>query len=223
MLLLPEQVQREYDEGKDDTSSSAHVRSKRRQASPQPSASPSPVKDASANTASPPAESELSAPVSLTKPIGIYEIPPVEDPLLSFMTNLMMTSGKKATARHHVSDMLGLLAQRTGSKDPMAAVRQAVRAASPDVRISQQKRGAKSVSVPIALGERQKVRQGIMWILQASDKRSSESAGGSKQFGKRVALEIEAILNGNSEVLKKKDQLHAAATVNRANVAIGRQ
>lgn len=222
MLSIAEQVQREYDEGKDDTSSSAPVRPKRLQASP-PSTSSTSAKDASANAASPPAESELPTTVSLTKPVGIYEIPPVEDPLLSFMTNLMMTSGKKATARHHVSDMLGLLAQRTGSKDPMAAVRQAVRAASPDVRISQQKRGAKSVSVPIALGERQKVRQGIMWILQASDKRSSESAGGSKQFGKRVALEIEAILNGNSEVLKKKDQLHAAATVNRANVAIGRQ
>lgn len=91
---------------------------------------------------------------------------------------------------------------------------------SPSVRLAQQKKGGKQVSVPLPLGERQRVRQAISWILDASDKRKNPTAGGSKQFGERVAFELEAVLNGSSEVLKRKEQLHTTATVNRANAMV---
>ena len=84
--------------------------------------------------------------------------------------------------------------------------------------MAQQKRGGKSIAVPLALGERQRVHQSISWILDASDKRKNPNAGGSKRFGERVALEVEAVLNGTSEALKRKEQLHSVATVNRANI-----
>lgn len=84
--------------------------------------------------------------------------------------------------------------------------------------MTQQKRMGKAIAVPIALGERQSVHKAIEWILEASDKRKNPNSGGSKKFGERVALELEAILNGTSDVLKKKEQLHIMATVNRSNV-----
>jgi len=146
-----------------------------------------------------------------------YEIAPLEDPLVAFMTNLMMRDGKKATARKHVSTVLETLRKKSSSP-PLPILKEAIRLASPYIRIAQQKNRAKNVSVPLSLGERQRVHRAIRWILDASDKRTNPNAGGSKVFGERVALEIEAVLNGSSEVLKKKEQLHTMATVNRANV-----
>lgn len=128
-----------------------------------------------------------------------------------------MKDGKKTRARKHVSDMLYTLRLRSSAL-PMQQLREAIRIAAPAIRLTQQKKGGKQVAVPIALGERQKVHKAIQWILEASDKRKNPNAGGSKKFGERVALEIEAVLSGSSDVLKKKEQLHATATVSRANV-----
>lgn len=104
----------------------------------------------------------------------------------------------------------------------MPLLRESIRLAAPGIRITQQKKGGKQVAVPRALNERQRVHKAISWILEASNKRKNPNAGGSKKFGERVALEIEAVLNGTSDVLKKKEQLHAMATVNRANVTVPR-
>jgi len=149
------------------------------------------------------------------------EVPPAEEPLISFLTNLMMKDGKKATARKHVSLVLSTLRLRT-SQDPMPLLREAIKLAAPGIRMTQQKRGGKQVGVPRALNERQRVHKAVSWILDASDKRKNPNAGGSKKFGERVAIEVEAVLNGTSDVLKKKEQLHAMATVQRANVVTPR-
>lgn len=164
--------------------------------------------------------SALATPEPPQKVEKTIEIPLLEDPLITFLTNLMMKDGKKARARNHVSTLLSTLRQRSSAL-PMAQLREAIRLASPSIRLTQQKRGGKQVAVPIALGERQRVHKAIDWILDASDKRKNPNAGGSKVFGERVALEIEAVLNGTSEVLKKKEQLHATGTVSRANVNAG--
>lgn len=163
--------------------------------------------------------SESLPPALAEEPLHVpktYQIPPPEDPLLGFLTNLMMKDGKKATARKHVALVLETLRLRS-SQHPLPLLREAIRISSPNVRLAQQKKGGKQVSVPIPLGERQRVRQAIAWILDASDKRKNPNAGGSKKFGERVAMEIEAVMNGSSEVLKRKEQLHNTATVNRAN------
>jgi small subunit ribosomal protein S7 len=132
----------------------------------------------------------------------------------------MMKDGKKVRARKHVSLLLSTLRLHSSAL-PMDQLREAIRLAAPNVRLTQQKKGGKQVAVPIALGERQKVHKAIVWIIEASDKRKKVSTGGSKAFGERVALEIEAVLQGTSDVLKKKEQLHATATVSRANVNVG--
>ena len=170
-------------------------------------------------SAAPSPSSESLPPALAEEPLHVpktYQIPPPEDPLLGFLTNLMMKDGKKATARKHVALVLETLRLRS-SQHPLSLLREAIRISSPNVRLAQQKKGGKQVSVPIPLGERQRVRQAIAWILDASDKRKNPNAGGSKKFGERVAMEIEAVMNGSSEVLKRKEQLHNTATVNRAN------
>lgn len=146
-----------------------------------------------------------------------YEIPPLEDPLLAFLTNMMMTDGKKAVARGHVALMLSTLRHRS-SAQPLPQLREAIRLVAPNIRMAKLKKGSKQVSVPRPLGERQRVRQAIVWILDASDKRKNPVAGGSRKFGERVALEVEAILNGTSTIFKTRNDLHQTATVNRANV-----
>lgn len=160
---------------------------------------------------------------SRATPVRRHLIPPLQDPLLEFLTNLMMKDGKKETARKHVSLVLTTLRLRSAS-DPVALVKEAVDIASPSVKMAQFKKGgAKGVAVPLALNMRQKQKKAIDWILDASDKRQNPAAGGSKKFGERVAYEMEAVLNGTSDVLKKKEQLHNSATVSRANVLKERQ
>lgn len=169
----------------------------------------------------PSSSSSSSLPATLVPASKTYLIPPPEDPLLGFLTNLMMKDGKKATARKHVALLLETLRLRM-SQHPVPILKEAIRITSPSVRLAQQKKGGKQVAVPLPLGERQRVRQAISWILDASDKRKSPGPGGSKRFGERVAIEIEAIMSGTSEVLKRKEQLHTTATINRANAMVRR-
>ena len=96
----------------------------------------------------------------------------------------------------------------------MPIVQQAILDASPAVKCLRQKRGAKVLVKPTALNERQRVGKGIEWILDACRYRSGLT------FPERLAQEILGVLHGNSEALKKKQQQHEFATVNRFVVAL---
>lgn len=63
--------------------------------------------------------------------------------------------------------------------------------------------------VPIPLNERQRTRFGIRWILKAADKRSAVKGE------KRIAMELLAVLDGSSNVLRMVDERHKVAMMNR--------
>lgn len=76
-------------------------------------------------------------------------------------------------------------------------------------RLKSIRKGAKTMVVPIPMTERQRTRFGIQWILKAADKRAAT------QFEKRVAMEMLAVLDGSSNVLKMLDERHKVAMMNR--------
>lgn len=71
---------------------------------------------------------------------------------------------------------------------------------------------AKTVQTPLAIDERQRTRQGIAWILKAAEK--GRKGGVAREF--RIAKEVLAVLEGNSDVFKWMEERHKVATANRS-------
>lgn len=72
------------------------------------------------------------------------------------------------------------------------------------------RKSMKSVPTPRALNERQRTHQSIAWILKAAEKGRTGVARPD-----RIAREILAILEGNSDVFKWLEQRHKEATLAR--------
>lgn len=89
----------------------------------------------------------------------------------------------------------------TTSSPPLPILHRALLIASPSIRIVGRRKGTKSLPTPQSLTEDQRIRQAWLWIVEASDKRQ----GAEKQFGKRLAQEVLAVLGGQSEAIKKKE------------------
>ncbi|KIO20239.1 hypothetical protein M407DRAFT_245880 [Tulasnella calospora MUT 4182] len=137
-------------------------------------------------------------------------IPPAEDPLLSLLTNIIMRDGKRHRAAKLVTDTLSYLHSVTLAP-PLPILREAVRLASPAVKVVTLRKSAKNLPSPRALNERQSTKQALRWILAASEKRSDKS------LTHRLAKEVVAVVRGDSDVLKRKEEVHRQAVVNRAN------
>ncbi|KAI0360354.1 ribosomal protein S7 [Trametes cingulata] len=140
----------------------------------------------------------------------VIHIPPAEDPLLALFTNYIMSHGERQKAQRITSRML-LHIHAFTKAPPMPILREAVAAAAPLLRCRQFKRAAKQFVFPMPLNERQRARQAIEWIYEASHKK-----GGS--MGERLAREVIAVLKGESKVLELKENRHKLAVLHRGNV-----
>ncbi|WFD33792.1 hypothetical protein MCUN1_000611 [Malassezia cuniculi] len=160
--------------------------------------------------------SQASVPEGVSKPPLAYSpdsLPPRQDPLLQFFVNLLMREGKKARAERWVAEMLGHMAKLTNSS-PVPLVHEAVRLARPLLRMQSRKQGGKTIQVPIPLNERQSTRRALVWIIEASDRRLD------RMISRRLAVEVLAVLEGNSSVLTRRDELHKIGTNNRSNASV---
>lgn len=97
----------------------------------------------------------------------------------------------------------------------MDIVREAVFAAAPSIRIKNNKRAATVVPVPMVMNEKARVRGAVKWILQEVEVGRKGGRKGPMRVEERLAREVIKIVQGQSEVLKKKETLHKHAMVNR--------
>ncbi|GAA5890104.1 hypothetical protein JCM6882_009227 [Rhodosporidiobolus microsporus] len=133
--------------------------------------------------------------------------------LLGVLARLIMRDGKLARTHAHLDAMLAHL-QLSTSSPPLPILRKALDLTSPSIRIVGRRSGTKVNQTPQPLTAAQRRRQAWKWIVEASDKRQ----GVEKAFGKRLALEVLAVLNGQSEALKKLEARHTQGVTGRANV-----
>ncbi|KAI0824888.1 ribosomal protein S7 [Trametes gibbosa] len=157
------------------------------------------------------ASSSTSVTINSTQAAANIHIPPAEDPLLHLFTSLIMRHGKRQEAARATTKMLLHLHAFT-QQPPLPLLRQAVLVGSPFLRCRQFKRAAKQFVFPMPLSERQRTRTAIQWILDASDTK------GGKHLPERVAREVVAVLKGESQVLRNKEQVHKLAVLHRGNV-----
>ncbi|RUS17319.1 ribosomal protein S7 [Endogone sp. FLAS-F59071] len=140
-------------------------------------------------------------------------IPLREDPLVSQLVNTIMKDGKKARSQRLVSDALHSIRRQTNS-DPYIVLEEAIRLAQPVLKLSTNKKGSKVLYIPTPLNERQRRHRAIKWITEAAKKRPE------KVFEERLAGELLSVVNGQSSVLAKKQQLHKQGLANRANAMV---
>jgi small subunit ribosomal protein S7 len=135
-------------------------------------------------------------------------IPPPEDPLLHYFTSHIMHHGERNKAARITTNMLAQI-HRLTEAPPLPILRHAIFLASPSVRIKSHKKSAKSLMVPMPLTDRQRTFFAIKWLLQASKSRSD------RKLEDRLAKEVIRIIEGESDVLKKKMEVHKLAVANR--------
>ncbi|GAA5880387.1 hypothetical protein JCM8547_007535 [Rhodosporidiobolus lusitaniae] len=174
------------------------------------SSSSSPL--ASTSSTLPPAIQHASASLSHARPFDPASVDPDAE-LLGVLARLIMRDGKLARSHSHLDQMLNQLHLATQSP-PIPVLRKAIDLASPSIRIVGRRQGTKVLQTPQPLTAPQRRRQAWKWIVDASDKRQ----GVEKDFGKRLALEVLAVLNSQSEALKKRDTVHQQGLTGRANV-----
>ncbi|GAA6062597.1 hypothetical protein JCM10212_004892 [Sporobolomyces blumeae] len=182
---------------------------------PFPASSPSPATPATSPSASRPSQHPAQG---VTRTVTSR---PSRDPLavdrdtqtLNYLARLIMQDGKLARAHAHLAEMLDAIQLQTSSP-PLPVLHKALELTSPAVRMVGRRKGTKVLQTPQPLTEKQRQRQAWLWIVEASDKRQ----GTEKEFGKRLAQEVLAVLNGQSEALKKLVARHEQAVTGRANV-----
>lgn len=155
--------------------------------------------------------SQQTSPVASTSKANspvMLNIPPAEDPLLHYLTSSIMKHGRRAKAARVTSRALLHLHSFTRS-EPLPLFREAILAASPAVKCLSHRHGSKNVFKPVALGEKQRTKFAVKWILEASDSKPG------KTLEERLAREVIAVIEGNSRALAKKNELHRIAMVNR--------
>jgi small subunit ribosomal protein S7 len=138
---------------------------------------------------------------------AIQIFPPAQDPLLHYLASKLTHCGKRHQAARSVSRILMHIHGYTGER-PLPIIREAILLVSPAVRVAMHKKGAKTIAKPMALNEKQRTRFGVEWILQASDKKP-----GNVEV--RLAKEFIAVVRGDSEALKRREETHRSAMLNR--------
>ncbi len=147
----------------------------------------------------------ISSQPPIPRPIFI---PPAEDPLLHLLTNVVMRHGERHKAARIITDTLAYIHARTLSP-PLPILRHAIELASPMVKNVTLRQSSKNVISPRPLNDRQRAKQAFRWMMKASDSRSEH------KVSQRVAMEVIAIIRGDSKVLERKAEVHQQAVVNR--------
>ncbi|KXN64922.1 ribosomal protein S7 [Conidiobolus coronatus NRRL 28638] len=133
-----------------------------------------------------------------------------EDPVLNQFVNLVMRDGKKTKAQTIIGEAFTQIRLRTNT-DPYLVFTSAIEKTRPLMHYTTQKVSSKVTIIPYPLNLKQSRRQAMKWILQYSEKRNQRS------FGERLANELLSIINNNSTVLAKKNELHKLVLANRTN------
>ena len=104
--------------------------------------------------------------------------------------------------------------------DPIQYLTVALDSISPLVRIRNLKGiagGGAALPIPVPLTVKQRRRQAVQWILDATSKKQSRGSG-KGQFAQRFAEELISVVEGRSQAWERRGTIHKSATSARANL-----
>jgi len=125
------------------------------------------------------------------------------------LINRLMMRGKKRTAETITYGALELLEQQT-SKDPVTALEQAIRNATPLLRVKPRRVGGATYQVPVEVPPERGFSLALRWLV------TSARARRGKSMVERLAAELTDAFQGQGVTIKKREDTHKMAEANRA-------
>jgi len=129
--------------------------------------------------------------------------------IVAKIINKIMMSGKKRTAETIVYDALQLLEKQV-SKDPVTALEQAIKNATPLLMVKPRRVGGATYQVPVEVPPDRGLFVAIRWILRSARERKG------KAMPERLAAELIDAWQGQGSTIKRREDAHKMAEANRA-------
>ena len=123
--------------------------------------------------------------------------------------NRIMLRGQKATAERIVYEALQLAAQQLDST-PVEVLEQAVKSATPLLKVKSRRVGGATYQVPVEVEENQGRSIAIKWLITSARARSGKSMKG------KLAAELVDAMQGRGGAIKKRSDVHRMAEANKA-------
>ena len=121
----------------------------------------------------------------------------------------VMERGKKRTAESIVYGALDLLEKKV-SKDPVAALEQAVKNATPLLQVKPRRVGGATYQVPVEVQPDRGLFLALSWLIKSARARKG------KAMVEKLADELAEAFQGQGVTIKKREDTHKMAEANRA-------
>jgi len=121
----------------------------------------------------------------------------------------VMVRGQKRTAEGIVYGALELLEKKV-SKDPVAALEQAVKNATPLLQVKPRRVGGATYQVPVEVAPDRGLFLALSWLVAAARARKG------KAMMEKLSEELADAFQGQGTTIKKREDTHKMAEANRA-------
>ncbi|CAL4324163.1 30S ribosomal protein S7 [Buchnera aphidicola (Periphyllus testudinaceus)] len=146
------------------------------------------------------------------KVIGSRKIlpdPKFSSELLSKFINILMVDGKKSISEVIVYSALKELSKKTG-KNSLDSFESALEKVRPVVEVKSRRVGGSTYQVPIEVRPVRRNTLAMRWIIESARKRTDKS------MSIRLFNELYDALSNKGNAVKKKEEVHKTAEVNKA-------
>ena len=126
------------------------------------------------------------------------------------LVNKVLQRGKRSTAERIVYTALEIVQTKTGTDDPVGALKRAVDNVRPQLEVRSRRVGGATYQVPVEVKPRRANTLAIRWLVGYSRQRRE------KTMAERLANEILDASNGIGASVKRREDLHKMAESNKA-------
>ena len=130
--------------------------------------------------------------------------------MIARFINIIMLSGKKATAQSIVYKAMDQIDKKFADLEPLEVFFQAIDNIKPQVQVKSRRVGGATYQVPVEVIPERQVALAMRWLIQYSRNRKG------KPMHISLANEIIDAYNNTGSAVKKKDDTHRMAAANKA-------
>ena len=131
-------------------------------------------------------------------------------PLVSRLVNVVMSSGKKATAQRIVYGTFDRIAEKNPQTNPLEILQRAVDNAKPRLEVKARRVGGATYQVPIEAAPERQQALALRWLVDFADARKGQ------KMDNALASEILDAYQGQGNAIRKRDEVHKMAQANKA-------
>ena len=125
------------------------------------------------------------------------------------LINKIMRGGKKSTAERIIYGALQLVEQQE-AKAPVSVLEQAVRNATPLLKVKSRRGGGATYQVPVEVPPDRGLSLAMRWLVESARARTGKS------MVEKLAAELSDASKGQGATIKKREDTHKMAEANRA-------